>query len=345
VIKPLKILHVVSSLNVGGAERFVIDLASEQLNGEHLIGVLSMGAANDPLEGEVIKLGLALYNTIEITEIRAVLKNYDVVHIHSSHCLLRVLLSSFFLNTKIIYTRHNVKVHQSTRWRIIYFLAWLKLHKIAFVAETSKKLFLNTYPLFKKRAFTCLNGVIPMSTYKSTNDHIRLSIVGRFVSLKSHHHLIEAVASLPDQIRNKISLSFFGTGELMDFNKQQAEKLLPHTSVKFCGYIADRAEIYENTDILVVTSETEGLSLAIIEALASGTPVIASDVGGNPELISSGINGFLYPYADIKALSSAIELLTVDSELQENFSQHSLTLYKMKYSMSRCAAEYITSYT
>jgi glycosyltransferase involved in cell wall biosynthesis len=341
----MQVIHVVSSLNVGGAERFVIDLAVEQQQNHHFnTTILSMGKEGEPLEKEVKRFGLGLVHGTKIRQLRSYLSEFDIVHVHSSYSLLRILLASMFLPIKVIYTRHNERVHTSVKWRLIYFIAKFRLHKMVFVAEKARKNYLATYPEFKHKSCTVLNGVLPMKTTKSKSDKFRIAHVGRFVPLKAQHFLIQAVAKLPKNIQDKLSLSFFGTGELMQNNKELAQELIPNVEVNFRGFVTDRDAIYGSCDLLVVTSETEGLSLAILEALASGTPTIASDVGGNPELVNNNVNGFLYEYANTQQLADNIQKLYKDTNIYIQFSERSLNLFREEFSMGQCESNYYACY-
>lgn len=341
----MKVIHVVSSLNVGGAERFVIDLATEQKqeHGFHT-SVLSMGEKGEPLESEVDRFGLGLLHGTKITKIRSYLSLFDIVHVHSSHCLLRVLLASLFLPIKVVYTRHNERVHMSFKWRLVYLLAKFRLNKMIFVAEKARQNYLTIYPKFANKSCTVLNGVLPMKTTKSESEKFRIAHVGRFVPLKAQHFLIEAVAKLPQNTQVKLSISFFGTGDLLQHNKNLAKELIPNVEVNFRGFVTDRDEIYGSSDLLVVTSETEGLSLAILEALASGTPTVASNVGGNPELIHNEINGLLYPYGNVDELAKKITILIANVALYRQYSTESIDVFKKGFSMATCANNYLKTY-
>lgn len=341
----MKILHVVSSLNVGGAERFVIDIATEQMQQQGFqASILSMGKLGEPLESEVKRFGLGLLHGTEITKIRSYLSSFDIVHVHSSYSLLRILLASLFLPVKVIYTRHNERVHRTLKWRLIYQLAKFRLHKMIFVAEKARKNYLVTYPAFKSKSCTVLNGVLPMTTAKLPSKKFRIAHVGRFVPLKAQHFLIEALAILPQAMQEKLTVSFFGTGELLEKNKKLADTLIPHVEVNFRGFVTNRDEIYGVSDLLIVTSETEGLSLAILEALASGTPTIASNVGGNPELIHHQVNGLLYPYGNIKELAEQIKTLINDKAIYHLYSTQSINVFKEGFSMASCADSYKKAY-
>jgi glycosyltransferase involved in cell wall biosynthesis len=341
----MKVLHVVSSLNVGGAERFVIDLATEQKEKHGFCtSVLSMGKQGEPLENEVKRFGIGLLHGTGICQLKSYLSSFDIVHVHSSYSLLRILLASLFLPIKVIYTRHNERVHTSMKWRLIYFLARFRLHKMIFVAEKARQNYLAIYPAFASKSCTVLNGVLPMIKPTSESKKFRIAHVGRFVPLKAQHHIIQAIALLPEEIKNNVMLFFYGTGELLEKNKTLAKDLIPNVDVNFMGFVTDRNIIYENTDCLVIASETEGLSLSIIEALASGTPTIASNVGGNPELIKNDINGLLFEYADVNKLAELLTLLMQDKSLYQKFSQQSIALFEAQFAIERCTKKYLEEY-
>ncbi len=340
----MRILHVISSLNVGGAERFVIDLACEQQAQQAKVTILSMGKPGEPLESELRRLSLDKLILSKVSDIIKTLSNYDIVHVHSSHCLLRILLASLFKKVKVIYTRHNERVHSSVKWRLVYLLAAFKLNKMIFVAEKAKDNYLKIYPHFKNKVITVLNGVLPITGNKTSSTKLRLGHIGRFVPLKAQHYLIEAIALLPKELQKQLSLSFFGTGETMEYNQQLANEKITDTTVKFHGFVTDRDEIYSQIDVLVVTSETEGLSLAILEALASSTPIIASNVGGNPELVNDAKNGFLYPFSHVQQLADKIQSFLEHRELLQQFGKQCLADYQNGFSMKKCAEQYFKAY-
>jgi len=341
----VKIIHIVSSLDVGGAERFVIDLAAEQLKSNNCsVNVLSMGCQGEPLEKEVKRFGIGLMHATAIGQLKIIFQDFDIVHVHSSYALLRVLLACTFLSTRVIYTRHNERVHTTLKWRMTYKLAQFKLHKMVFVADKARQNYLQVYPEFSRKSCTILNGVLPMVTEKLPSEKVRLAHVGRFVPLKAQHILIEALSLLSADHQESLSVSFYGTGDLMVKNQQLAANLIPNVEVNFKGFVTDRNEIYQQSDVLVVTSETEGLSLAILEALASGTPTIASNVGGNPELIEHEENGFLYPFSSSQELADCIKVLCNDQVTYQKFSQKSLHKFSQFFAMHICADNYNKTY-
>ncbi len=131
---------------------------------------------------------------------------------------------------------------------------------------------------------------------------------GRLISIKGHRYLIEAakeiVATKPD-----INFLFLGDGELQEELEKMASELSIRKNVRFLGWRPDVAEVISIFDIFVLPSLNEGMGKVLVEAMALGKPIVASNVGGIPDLIIQGENGLLVPVADPKALASGIEFL------------------------------------
>lgn len=138
----------------------------------------------------------------------------------------------------------------------------------------------------------------------STNDNeIRVVCVSRLIERKGINYLIEAIEKLKDK---QIQLILVGEGKQEDTLKKLVDDLKISDKVDFKGYVDHDqiAEIYRNSDIFVLPSLNEGMSNALLEALAAGLPVIVTDTGGTSELLDG--NGVLIPMADSDAIAEAI---------------------------------------
>jgi glycosyltransferase involved in cell wall biosynthesis len=102
---------------------------------------------------------------------------------------------------------------------------------------------------------------------------------------------------------------------------QLVESLSLGSAVVFLGSVADIPSLLAGTDVFVFPSLWEGLSLALVEAQASGLPVVASAVGGNPEVVRDGLNGLLVPPAKVDELVAAMLALGRDSDLRRRMGQ------------------------
>ncbi|RKF14393.1 glycosyltransferase [Alginatibacterium sediminis] len=350
----MKIAHIVSSMNVGGAERFVIDLTKEQIKGdEHKVEILSMGSMEDPLlseTGDIPVRCLKQHSFIsDVFQLRQTMRKLDVIHIHSTYCVSRVVLAKALLpfsKVRVIYTRHNERVHAGIKWWLTYEAARYLVYRFVFVAQKAQENYVEHYPRLEHKCTTILNGVAPVERLQSLPKvGLRIGHVGRFIPLKSQKTLLQAMSEIKACGSDYYSLHFYGTGPLMADCKAYCGQHLASCEIAFYGHETDRTKIYSSFDVLVVTSSTEGLSLAILEAMASGIPVIASNVGGNPELVTDQFNGYLYEYGDAQELAAKLEILKnmSDADFSE-MCNNSKKRYEHSFSMKQCAANYLAVY-
>ena len=103
--------------------------------------------------------------------------------------------------------------------------------------------------------------------------------------------------------------------------ENHVQKLGLSEKVQFLGYQNNILEILRSMDIFILPSLWEGMPNAILEAMAAGLPVVATNVGGTPEVVVDGETGFLVPPRDPEALANAIKLLIDDPELRKKFGQ------------------------
>ncbi len=129
--------------------------------------------------------------------------------------------------------------------------------------------------------------------------------VARLVPVKGHFYLFQAarkvIAAIP-----KAKFIVVGDGMLKSELRDLVNSLGIQNNVIFCGFREDLPRIYADLDILVLTSLNEGLPVAVIEAMASQTPVVAYDVGGVRDLIEPGVNGISVPFGDVDGLAESI---------------------------------------
>ncbi len=141
----------------------------------------------------------------------------------------------------------------------------------------------------------------------------RIVAVGRLDANKNHEMMIRAFAALKDKYP-EYTLTIYGEGELRDYLEGLVRELRVSERVFLPGVIPDVAEQIEKASLFLLTSYSEGVSNALIEALATGLPVISTDVpsGGTVELMTDGVNGLIIPVGDEKALEKAMDRLLGD---------------------------------
>jgi len=158
----------------------------------------------------------------------------------------------------------------------------------------------------------------PSAGKRMTGNELRILTVGRHVFVKGHRDLIAAVAIVKRRIPGlKLHLSIVGEGPMTDDYRELAESLGIAGSVAFPGQV-DRVGIfglYDQADLFCLPSLSEGTPKVILEAMARGTPVIATAVGGVPSVVRHNETGILVPPSDPEGLANAIEKMWLDRHL------------------------------
>jgi len=144
---------------------------------------------------------------------------------------------------------------------------------------------------------------------------IVIGTAGRLVELKGIEYLLSAVAALRHDFPN-LRLEIAGAGPLREKLESFASQAGLGDRVKFLGWIDDIQAVLSRWDIFALPSLEEGFPIAALDAMAAGLPVVATKVGGVPELIEDGTTGWLVPPRDIESLASRLRVLVSDRELR-----------------------------
>jgi glycosyltransferase involved in cell wall biosynthesis len=148
-----------------------------------------------------------------------------------------------------------------------------------------------------------------------------IGAVGRMVALKNHRALIQLMPSLlaafPD-----LRLVLAGDGPLRGALQEQALQLGVAHVVRFLGERSDVSSILPAFDVFALPSLTEGLSIALLEAAACGLAIVASNTGGNPEIVMDGVRGVLFPVGEVDALGQAVHALLRDEALRRQLGDN-----------------------
>ena len=162
-------------------------------------------------------------------------------------------------------------------------------------------------------------------TSRSPQNHFMIGVVGRITESKGHHLLLQAIARLPLEVRNKLRILFVGSeAPGCESDLQYARKLQTEASrqgleqqIIWAGFQPDPGPCYASMDVLVHPALAEAIGIAILEALDRGIPVIAARTGGIPEVVRDGFNGLLVSMQDEDALCQALALFVKKRRLRE----------------------------
>lgn len=174
-------------------------------------------------------------------------------------------------------------------------------------------------------------------------DAVVLGTLGRLTEQKGQRVLLQAVAQLTTQHPNVI-LFLAGVGPLRDNLEAEAGRLGIPERVRFLGMRRDRDNLYAAMDIFVLPSQWEGLSLALVEAMGAGRAVVATSVGGNPEVVTDQRTGLLIPPSDINALTDALSGLIADPERRAALGEAAATEARARFSIEEHVSQLAALY-
>lgn len=165
-------------------------------------------------------------------------------------------------------------------------------------------------------------------------DKVIIGTVARLEELKGINYLIDAFA-LVQQTHPNIHLIIVGAGSKEEELKEQVNKLGISADVTFTGYQRNSGDYLHHCDIVAMPSLLEALSLVLVEALGHGKPCIGTMVGGIPEVVEDGVNGFLVPPASAGALAGALEQLLADAGLRARMGENARVVFERKFTLER----------
>jgi len=349
----LNIVYIITRSDVlGGASVHLLDLAQGMVNQGHQVHILvgGIGAFTEELEKNDISFASLKYLQREISLINDVLgfweiKEYlkqikpDIVHCHSSKAGLLGRLAAKSLNLPVIFTAHGWAFTDgvSPKKQKIYatlerFMAKLSDHIIT-VSEYDRhhgfKYQVGTPELVQ----TIHNGVpdIKNLAIKKTNFRVKLIMVARFEDPKDQYFLIRALSKLPKHLNWQVD--FLGEGPNLQKCQEFAKNEELDSKIIFHGQSFKVKEFLNQADIFILISNYEGFPLTILEAMSASLPIIASDVGGVNESVSSE-NGYLIPKGNIDILVQSLTELIVNKNLRQQLGSNSRYLYETKFSFN-----------
>jgi len=179
---------------------------------------------------------------------------------------------------------------------------------------------------------------------ESGDSRVLFGYVGRISAEKGIDLLLRAFSAI-HQRRGDTGLVIVGDGPELDKMRALADALGTQHAVDFLGARADVHELYRTFDVFVLPSLVEGLSNAVLEAMASGLAIVVTGVGDNSELIEDGKNGFVVPAGSVEELVRKMDMLAKDDECRNRLGGSALAKAKAEFSLDRMIRNYEDFYT
>jgi len=340
----MKVMHILGGSGPGGAEMGVARLIKSFQNDNIIHSVCSI-SSNTPLK-ELLPEGIDFYSlgingrsySAFVPLFRLLKSNkIDVAHVNNLAPWFDVALASRFAGCKCVETFHGIEEKTRTfpvSRRLILKIAFALTNRITAVSSSTRDRLEELSGIKKNRITIITNGVDtnlfkPISS-DAQKEELRLALklpakgflvgcVGALRPVKDHEGLLKAFAVLKartgDLVSTESYLVLVGDGPLVPELRAMSNQLKIQDRVLFMGRRDDVEKILRVTDVFVLNSKTEGMSYAILEAMSSGIPIVATDVGANRELIRQGVEGYLYTPGDLEGLVNYLLTLIDDKSL------------------------------
>lgn len=342
-------LHVLDRPDqFGGVERVVLDLAKKL----PVEGIECLVVSNEANFLERIKLesnsttkalsSLVRKNPILfVLQLKKVIKEFkpDIIHSHHRYA---TFVSQALLRTKIpiLHSFHACLEGKK----------WLRLFGRASTAcsEAVKKYYEINFNLPTKHATIIYNGIdlddVELNQKHEKHEKVTALVVGRLEKEKGHALLFQALSLLKETVRDNLRIKVVGTGSQESELKALVDDLKLKNIVDFEGFKSVVKDDYKRADFVVVPSQKEGFGLVILEAYRYGKPVIATSVGGIPEVVESGRTGLLVKPENPEALADAIEELVLNPERRDSLGAAGYQLAQEKFGLNPMVRHFVDCY-
>lgn len=360
-----KILHILPEPSVGGMELVAIKLAAFITDVDHVFCFLYQKNNSEILD-LLKKKGFSYYildkkDGIDFFLIKKIYficrkEKINIIHCRNFSSSLYGSLSKT-LNTKVKIIS-DIRGIDNINRRVIILKLLTNMHlinKLICVSNDIKNKMLD-FGFNKRKVEFIANGVdltlfnrsVPKKEdrckYKLPLNKIIIGTVGRLEKVKNYSFLIKVFANLSCTFDN-VHLVIVGEGSERSYLRNLSQKYKTDESVTFLGYQEDIPSVMNCFDVFVSTSLSEGMSNVIMEAMASKLTVIATNVGGTPELIEDGESGLLFKSGSEIELFSLFKKIIESTDLRVHIGKNAYEKIEKNYSFQATAKKYIAAYS
>lgn len=367
----IRVLQLIDRLGPGGAEALLVTLASCIDRAHFDLHVLALRPCPDSeVAPRLRRLGIPVAElnhrgSYDLPALIAVMRyirrhRIDIVHTHLLAADVTGRVAGFLTRRPVVSTIHNCRTDLDKEpYRRQWMERWtarMMCQRLVAVSELLREETAAWFGLPLHRVDAITNGIDTLrfqqpaafdaALFKQSllgGDFLLVTNVARLVPQKAQHHLLEAarvvIAARPD-----VRFLLVGDGPLRSTLEAQVARGLGG-KVIFAGSRSDIPDVLAATDVFALSSLWEGLPLTLIEALAAGCPVVATNVGGVPQVIRDGVTGLLVPPANPAALAAAILECLRQPARARQFGAQGQTLVSQQFGMRDWARKLESLYT
>jgi glycosyltransferase involved in cell wall biosynthesis len=360
----VKLIYCITrSDTLGGAHIHVRDLASWMRRNGHEVTVIVGGEGPycDVLAAQSVPYiaskhlcrPISLFSDIlAVAELRRIFRSLhpDLISLHSAKAGLVGRFAAIGLKIPVLFTAHGwaftegVSPGRARLFRMLERLAAPLAARIITVSDYDRSLALCAGIAPPERVQTILNAM-PDVTARAEPGHnfgaVRLTMVARLDDPKDHRALLAALSSIRDK---EWLLDLVGDGPFEPQLRAMVQTSGLEGRVRFLGLRTDVDQILSESHIFVLTSNWEGLPRSILEAMRAGLPVVASSVGGVPEIVTEDETGYLIARGDVATLSERLAYLIDSPEERARLGRNARMRFEERYRFERMAIETLVVY-
>jgi len=352
----MRIAHVVDCMEIGGAETLVSQMCRLQRQEGHELSVYAVGTLG-PLgermrsEGFTVQANLARHLSDAMRVFFRIFKELrpDVVHLHNPTPTVYAGLAARMASVpSIISTRHSL-VARPRRLvvELKFACAATCCDWIAGICDATTNNMKGLHSIPAHKIVRVYNGAVPIERIAKNQwpqkTGFTLAYVGRLAPVKNHKLLLNAFraahSSMPD-----LRLWIVGDGSERTKLENLARELGISSQVTFWGEQLDVAPFYSAADVFIMSSESEGLPMSLLEAFSLGLPAIVTDVGGMAEVVRLAKAGITVSVNDPSEMAAAILRLAASDAEREYFSANALETFHARFNLQTMVDAYMDLY-
>jgi glycosyltransferase involved in cell wall biosynthesis len=355
-----KVLQLIETSGPGGAEKMLVNLVGELSKGEFhpIVCLRKEGWLNNQLQESGCETKIVPHNgyinSAWFRQLSKLIQAEEICVIHAHEFAMNTYGSilSGLTGVPVITTVHGKSYyHEMWRRRFAYRLI-ARWSKMVAVSEDIRTFLITQVGIKEDRVVTIHNG-IDVKAYRDRSQgesaqqngrtEYVIGAVGSLYPVKGHTYLLKALAIVLKS-QPHVVCKIAGQGRLLHQLQAEAADLGIANQVTFLGLRHDIPQILQSIDVFVLPSLSEGLPLSVLEAMAAGKAVIATDVGGISEVVQNERTGFVVPPKDPEALASRILQLMADQAVAKRLGRAGREQVKRDFSLSTMTKQYETLY-